>query len=440
MKSTPHYRKGRDQMKQQEKFDYRLADECSRAFCASTGLGCTVSDTEGSLLFEHGYGCHSCGLCRAAGLPDENCIRAHNYGMMEAERFGGKYIYFCPLGLTCFVSPIIGDTGSMAKITVGPFLMVELQDFIDCELKENLHLDEKTRDRVVGLLENVPRIMPQKVQELSILLFMAVGFLNNVSAENRLLAIERSDLLQGQISGYISQLKNTSSPRYPFELERALLEALSRGDRGAALSKLQEYLAALFAAGGGNPDWMNQKAQELIVLLSRTLTERGADEQQTLFWLQRCQKELSSRKNFHELSAWLYDALTDLLDSVSSYSDARHANIIHRCIQYIGTGYADHLTLESVARALFLSPDYLSRIFSRETGTSFNRYLNNVRITKAKELIRSGDLRLTDISQMVGYDDQSYFTKVFRRIEGMSPNEYRKKVCASMAAPAAASS
>lgn len=412
----------------QEKFDYQLADECSRAFCASTGLGCTVSDTEGRLLFEHGYGCHSCGLCRAAGLPDENCIRAHNYGMMEAERFGGKYIYFCPLGLTCFVSPIIGEAGSMAKITVGPFLMVELQDFIDCELKENLHLDALTRERVVSLLKKVPQIMPQKVQELSILLFMAVGFLNNVSAENRMLAIERSDLLQGQISGYISQLKNSRSPRYPFELERSLLESLAQGDKPGTLQKLQEYLAALFAAGGGNPAWMNQKALELIVLLSRTLTEKGADEQQTLFWLQRCQKEVSQRKNFHDLSAWLYETLSDLLDRTAGYADARHANIIHRCIQYIGTGYAEHLTLESAARALFLSPDYLSRIFSKETGTSFNRYLNNVRITKAKELIRSGNLRLTDISQMVGYDDQSYFTKVFRRITGMSPNEYRKKV------------
>lgn len=412
----------------QEKFDYQLADECSRAFCASTGLGCTVSDTEGRLLFEHGYGCHSCGLCRAAGLPDENCIRAHNYGMMEAERFGGKYIYFCPLGLTCFVSPIIGEAGSMAKITVGPFLMVELQDFIDCELKENLHLDALTRERVVSLLKKVPQIMPQKVQELSILLFMAVGFLNNVSAENRMLAIERSDLLQGQISGYISQLKNSRSPRYPFELERSLLESLAQGDKPGTLQKLQEYLAALFAAGGGNPAWMNQKALELIVLLSRTLMEKGADEQQTLFWLQRCQKEVSQRKNFHDLSAWLYETLSDLLDRTAGYADARHANIIHRCIQYIGTGYAEHLTLESAARALFLSPDYLSRIFSKETGTSFNRYLNNVRITKAKELIRSGNLRLTDISQMVGYDDQSYFTKVFRRITGMSPNEYRKKV------------
>ena len=62
-----------------------------------------------------------------------------------------------------------------------------------------------------------------------------------------------------------------------------------------------------------------------------------------------------------------------------------------------------------------------------ETGTTFNRYLNNVRITKAKELIRRGEYRLTDISQMVGYDDQSYFTKVFRRITGLSPGEYGKK-------------
>ena len=48
-------------------------------------------------------------------------------------------------------------------------------------------------------------------------------------------------------------------------------------------------------------------------------------------------------------------------------------------------------------------------------------------ITKAKELIRHSELRLTDISQLVGYDDQSYFTKVFKRVTGLSPNEYKKR-------------
>lgn len=131
-----------------EAFDHQLADECARSFSASTGLGCTVSDISGKILFEHGPGCGSCGLCQAAGLPAENCIQAHHYGMIEAERFGGKYIYFCPFGLTCFVSPIIGEEGSTAKITVGPFMMVEVQDFIDCELSEHMHLAPEAKEQV----------------------------------------------------------------------------------------------------------------------------------------------------------------------------------------------------------------------------------------------------------------------------------------------------
>lgn len=161
----------------------------------------------------------SCTLCEAAGLPHENCIRAHNYGMTEAERFGGKYIYFCPLGLTCFVSPIIGEVKSTAKITVGPFMMVDFQDFIDCELTDNLPLTQEARTELIRLLKEVPQMPPTKVQELSVLLFMAVGFMNNVSAENRLLEAERSDLLQGQISAYISGLK-TRTPRPAILLKR----------------------------------------------------------------------------------------------------------------------------------------------------------------------------------------------------------------------------
>lgn len=410
------------------KFDYKLAEECARAFSVSTGLGCTVSGTDGTVLYEHGYGLSCCRLCSAAGLSPESCNRAHIYGMTEAERFGGKYIYFCPLGLTCFVSPIIGEEGSTAKITVGPFLMVELQDFIDCELTENLHLGTDARSAVISLLENVPNVPPQKVQELSVLLFMAVGFMNNVSAENRLLEMERSDLLQGQISSYISELKmRETPPRYPFEKERQLLLTISHCDREGTHRQLRELLASLFANGGGNPEWLRARAGELIVLISRSAAENGADEEQTLFFIRRCQKSIPALKNFHDLSIWLFDEIIGFLDGLFVYPDAKHANIIHRCIQYIGTHYAEPLTLEEMAKSVCLSPDYLSRIFKQETGSTFNRYLTNVRITKAKELIRRSNLRLTDISLMVGYDDQSYFTKVFKRTAQISPSEYAKK-------------
>ena len=87
-----------------------------------------------------GYGCQSCELCAALHSEKTYCVQSQNYGMTEAERFGGKYIYYCPKGLTCFVSPILGEIKSAAKITVGPFLMVEKQDYIDCDLIELFHV------------------------------------------------------------------------------------------------------------------------------------------------------------------------------------------------------------------------------------------------------------------------------------------------------------
>ena len=61
----------------------------------------------------------------------------------------------------------------------------------------------------------------------------------------------------------------------------------------------------------------------------------------------------------------------------------------------------------------------------RETGVTFNEYLNRLRVSKAKELLRSPELRLTDVAQLVGYEDQSYFTKVFKRVTGVLPHAYR---------------
>ena len=409
------------------KFNHTLACECAKAFSISTGLGCTVSDISGTILYTHGCGIGNCPLADMANISHTACMRAHNYGMSEAERFGGKYVYFCPLGLTCFVSPIIGEEGSIAKITVGPFLMVDLQDFIYCELTENLHLDANQMEAVLEHLEQIPKIEPNRVQELSVLLFMTVGFMNNVSAENKLLKDERSNLLQGQISAYITELKHENKNiRYPFKKEQEFLQAIAQHDLEHTRLLLKELLASLFAQSGANLEWIKARTNELITLVSRTAIEQGAEEEQTLLWLEQSQNMISTQKNFYALSDSLFDTVISFLDGLFIYPDAKHANLIHKCIQYISQNYAEYLTLEETAKALAISPDYLSRIFKQETGVTFNHYVNNFRIEKAKKLIRSTTLRLTDICHLVGYVDQSYFTKVFRRIVKMSPSEYSK--------------
>ena len=377
-----------------DQFDRKLAQECARAFSVSTGLGCILSDVHGQVFAEYGYGCQSCRLCEAARLPRERCVQAQIYGMSEAQRFGGRYIYFCPLGLTWFVSPIVGEGGAQAKITAGPFIMVDKPDFIACELEDGAGLDGAQRQAAEAALESIPFVPPQRVEPLSVLLFMAVGFMNNVSAENRLLESGRAGEIQQQISSYILELKQEESPApYPIETERALLQSIAQQDQAQAQKLLNELLGAILFFCGGDLPRIQSRLYELLVLMSRTAIECGADCERSL---QLC----------HEYRARIGE---------------------HRCTQYIATHYAEHITLDSVAQMVYLSPAYLSRVFKQETGRTFNEYLNGVRIRKAKELLAHRELRMTDIALLVGYEDQSYFTKVFKRTTGMLPRAWREK-------------
>ena len=90
---------------------------------------------------------------------------------------------------------------------------------------------------------------------------------------------------------------------------------------------------------------------------------------------------------FDSLCLWLAGVVNHFMDDLFRFSDAKHANIIHRCTQYISVNYKERITLEDTARMVYLSPAYLSRIFKQETGVTFNEYLNRVRVNKAKELL-----------------------------------------------------
>jgi two-component system response regulator YesN len=199
--------------KKEETFDAKLAKDCAKAFASSTGIGTIVTLAEGEIISEYGNGCASCKICELAGIDKDKCVQSHTYGMKEAERFGGKYIYFCVMGLTCFVSPIVGAEKSEAKITVGPFLMVDQSDYINYELYSKFKLDSCKIDSIRNELSQLPYIAPEKVSDLSTLLFMSVGFINNVSAANDMLDTQLSFDVQNHIYSYINKLKGVQD--YP---------------------------------------------------------------------------------------------------------------------------------------------------------------------------------------------------------------------------------
>lgn len=412
--------------KSTDKFDEKLSRECAKSFSISTGLGCTVSLSSGEELYECGYGCKSCKICSLAGVEFEKCVESQTYGMTEAERFGGKYIYYCPMGLTCFVSPIVSEDRAEARITVGPFMMVEQEDYIFCELTNRISNDALVR--TIKELKNIPYVSPSKVTELSNLLFMAVGFMNNVYSANQMLEAQSAKEISGQITSYISQLKSDDTPApYPFDIERDMLKGIADGERDKVHQCLNMILGHIFFSHGQSLEVIKPRVYELLVLIGRSAIENGADPEKILLTNQEYLNKITQFESVEELSLWLSKAANYYMDELFRFKDAKHSNAIHRCTQYISANYAEKITLEQMAERVYFSPAYLSRVFKEETGVGFSTYLANVRIEKSKTLMKNKTLTLSEIAQAVGFEDQSYFTKTFKRVTGETPKKYSRR-------------
>lgn len=102
--------------------------------------------------------------------------------------------------------------------------------------------------------------------------------------------------------------------------------------------------------------------------------------------------------------------------------------IVKNALQYIEENYQQKLTLSEVAEKTYVSQWHLSKLLNGHTGKSFSELLNHVRIEKAKKLLEDPALRIGDISVNVGFLDLAHFSRVFKKLEGISANEYRNKI------------
>lgn len=116
------------------------------------------------------------------------------------------------------------------------------------------------------------------------------------------------------------------------------------------------------------------------------------------------------------------EVFVDLLPSGASYSMKQ---VVHRVHAYIQDHYCEELSLGSLALAFRVDRSYLSKAYKQVTSCNLMLAIANKRIEKASELIRERDLSLSEISSLVGYEEYAYFNRVFRKIVGQSPSEYK---------------
>ena len=121
------------------------------------------------------------------------------------------------------------------------------------------------------------------------------------------------------------------------------------------------------------------------------------------------------------------DAPEKQKESEEEHHDGNPANsfIVRSALQYIEVHYAEKLTLTELAEKTYVSQWYLSKLLNKYTNKSFCDLLNQTRIKKAKKLLKDPSLKIHEVSDMLGFNDVTHFSKIFKKIEQVSPNEYR---------------
>lgn len=102
--------------------------------------------------------------------------------------------------------------------------------------------------------------------------------------------------------------------------------------------------------------------------------------------------------------------------------------IVRNALDYMEEHYREKILLSDVAEKTYVSQWHLSKLLNKEMGQSFSEILNGIRIEKAKELLKDPALRIGDIADEVGFLDMAHFSRVFKKLNGISANEYRNKI------------
>lgn len=131
-------------------------------------------------------------------------------------------------------------------------------------------------------------------------------------------------------------------------------------------------------------------------------------------------------RSYHHLRTWAVRVVKAVVDTTGSKLKDVSA-VIAKIQQYIESNLNEELNREDLAALVYLNPAYVSRLFKKETGVSLSEYIQSVRMEQAKQLLAESNDKISSVAEAVGYSHFSHFAKLFKKITGITPQEYRKR-------------
>jgi AraC-like DNA-binding protein len=210
--------------------------------------------------------------------------------------------------------------------------------------------------------------------------------------------------------------------------EPALLAAMRRGDRGEAMRIINHVLVHIYSAGEERSDLLKGLLLELVVMISRAAIEAGAMQSEVLGTNFRILTDLAEIDDDEQLAAWLRKAFDHLFSTIQQQENFTPPLLVGKALDYMRNNLHLDITRDTTAQHAGISPGHFSHLLKERTGRSFTELLRQCRVDLACELLAHTERTLADIADQCGFCDQSYFTRVFRDVKGITPRQFREQV------------
>jgi YesN/AraC family two-component response regulator len=355
----------------------------------------------------------------------DNCREMHIKEMQKAGRNGKAHAYQCELGLLFWTSPIYSE-GEFSGALRGSGYLVNGADKSEFAKKcaGMISADEFKR-RISAL----PVCDTERMHSLAEMLLLCAESLSTGSENYHEMLRLRSEQ-QASLSVLIDKLKRkypegSVLPPYPLDKERQLIASLYRGNKKETERILNELLAVLVFSNPNNFRYIQMRTLEMAVLLARAGINSGSKIATEINV--RYLRQIQEAKTIEELAGTLYTLVEDIIGQVTSFQGIPHALAMRKAEAYIRENFTRKISLREIAKFAGLSAPYFSTIFKEEMGENLSKYVNRLRVEKASKLLLETDSPLSEISSACCFEDQSWFTKIFKAFTGMSPGKYRNQ-------------
>lgn len=236
-------------------------------------------------------------------------------------------------------------------------------------------------------------------------------------------------LVKGANQIFVYEGKTTNGEDFggiTHKTEQELYSCFEHCEKSGAMAVLEKLYAPFRTVSGGEIEKLKKLNLQLILLIYKILNQMEHNAEALLGDEFNLYNQVNSCAGFDAMLEWFAAKLEVCFEAIRSNREKGHKKLIEKAKHFIRENINRDLTLEAVAAHVHLSANYFSKLFRQEVGENFVDYVAACRIGLAKELLKEGIYKANQVCKMAGFHDVKHFYKVFKKLTGFTPGEYKE--------------